>query len=292
MAKSNGATKQTGESIDPFATVLGIEPRFPVAVMIAVALLLHAGAAAAAGTAMMLADMATWAHKVRSSIAAQLTQTYEIEMAKEKPPEPPPPEPAKEEPKEEPAPVIKQQQQEAKPHENTPPPPPAAAQAGKVLTQEPPKDEPVDLTGNTFVTGSSSTFAGGTTQAGGTSKTAVYGTAAAATGVPGGKGTAPAHTPGVDKSRAAGLLGGASWDDCPFPSEADAEQIDNAYVTIQVKVKSDGAADSVTVVQDPGHGFGREAKKCAMRKQYATALDADGNAMAGTTKVFRVRFSR
>ncbi|MCL2777423.1 MAG: energy transducer TonB [Polyangiaceae bacterium] len=296
MAKLNGTPYAAGShsrhGADPFASVLGIEPKLPVTIMVALALTLHAGAAAAAGTAMMLADMFSWARTIRSAIAAQLTQTYEVDMVKPeaKPPEPEPElqKEKPEEPKEPPQPVIKQQ--EVKPQAAHAAPPPAAAQAGKILTQEPPKDEPVDLTGNTFVTGSGATFAGGTTQAGGTSKTAVYGTAAVATGVPGGKGTAPA--PANDRSRAAGLLGGASWNDCPFPSEADADQIDDAYVTVQVTVKSDGSADAVTVLQDPGHGFGREAKKCAMRKRYTTALDTSGNTIAGTTKAFRVHFAR
>jgi periplasmic protein TonB len=163
-----------------------------------------------------------------------------------------------------------------------------------VLTQEPSPNEPVDLTGNSFVTGSGSTYAGGVTQANGTSKTAVYNPAAVATGVPGGTGTAPAPPPPpkVDKSKVAGLLGSVDWNDCPFPPEADAEQRDQAFVMIQVKVKPDGSPENVTVLQDPGFGFGREARKCAMRKKYSQALDADGNPIGGQTKPFRVRFER
>lgn len=61
---------------------------------------------------------------------------------------------------------------------------------------------------------------------------------------------------------------------------------------IQVTVKPDGSAESVNVLQDPGHGFGREARKCAMRKRYSQGLDVDGNAIGGITKPFRVRFER
>jgi protein TonB len=61
---------------------------------------------------------------------------------------------------------------------------------------------------------------------------------------------------------------------------------------IQVKVKPDGSPENVSVIQDPGHGFGREARKCAMRKKYSQGLDPDGNAIGGTTKPFRVRFER
>ncbi|AKV03818.1 Ferric siderophore transport system, periplasmic binding protein TonB [Labilithrix luteola] len=286
---------QTRNDTDPFAGVLDLGSRMSVAVTIALAITLHAGVAGAAGAAMLLEDMFAWARMVRSAVSANLAQTYEIEIAKpEEPPPPPPPEPepepVKEQPQEAPPPpVAKQEKQEAP----TPPPPPAAAEAAKVLTQEPAKDEPVDLTGNTFVTGSGSTYAGGTTQAGGTSKTAVYNAAAAATGVPGSTGTAPAPPrPSVDRSRGAGLLGSDRWDDCPFPGEADSEQIDQAYVIIQVKVKADGTAETVTIVQDPGHGFGREARKCAMRKRYNTALDVEGNAVGGMTKPFRIKFER
>ena len=95
-----------------------------------------------------------------------------------------------------------------------------------------------------------------------------------------------------DKSRPPGLLGSVDWNDCPFPGEADAEQIDHAFVMIQVKVKPDGSPETVSVLQDPGHGFGREARKCAMRKKYSQGLDPDGNAIGGTTKPFRVRFER
>lgn len=291
---SRSIVVQTRHDRDPFAGVLDLGSRMSVAVTIALAITLHAGVAGAAGAAMLLEDMLAWARMVRNNVSANLAQTYEIEVAKpEEPPPPPPPEPepVKEEPQPEtppPPPVVKQEVKEA-----TPPPPPAAAEAAKVLTQEPAKDEPVDLTGNTFVTGSGSTYAGGTTQAGGTSKSAVYNSAAAATGVPGGTGTAPAPPrPSVDRSRGAGLLGSDRWDDCPFPGEADSEQIDQAYVIIQVKVKADGTADTVTIVQDPGHGFGREARKCAMRKRYNTALDVEGNAIGGMTKPFRIKFER
>lgn len=280
------------EGFDPLEGVMDMGSRLSttaLTVAIVAALVLHAGAAAAAGTAMMYGDIFAWANNVRLTVSAKLS-LYEVEVAKE--PDPPPPEPPKEEVKEEPKPEVAPPKDAPK---DEPPPPPAAAQAGAVMTQEPAKDEPVDLTGNTFVTGSGSTYAGGTTSAQGTSKTAVYNPAATPTGVPGGTGTVaapPVQTRKEDKSRVPGLLGSVDWNDCPFPGEADAEQIDQAFVLIQVKVKPDGSPENVTVVQDPGHGFGREARKCAMRKKYSQGLDADGNAIGGMTKPFRVRFER
>lgn len=273
---------------DPFAGVYDMGPRVPVAATVALAILLHGGMAAGATAAALFGEIFAWHRGLAESVALRLGQTYDIEVPKPEEPPKPEPEPAKEEPKPEPAAVVKEQ-----PKDEPPPPPPAAAEAAKVLMQEPTKDDPLDFTGNTFVQGSGSTYAGGTTQAGGTSKTAVYNPAAVATGVPGGTGTAPAPAaPKVDRSRAASLSGSTDWSDCPFPAEADAEQIDQSFVTIQVKVRPDGSAESVTVVQDPGHGFGREARKCAMRKKYGNALDADGNPIGGQTKPFRVRFQR
>src|SRR5262249_13006431 len=140
--------------------------------------------------------------------------------------------------------------------------------------------------------GSGSTYAGGTTSSDGTSKKAVYNPAAVPTGAPAGTGTTPAPARTEDKSRPPGLLGSTDWNDCPFPGEADADQIDQAFVTVQVNVRPDGSPESVAIVQDPGHGFAREARKCAMRKKYATGLDPDGRPVGGSTKPFRVRFER
>jgi protein TonB len=172
-------------------------------------------------------------------------------------------------------------------------PAPAAAQAGAVLTKAADPDEPVDLTG--FVNGTAAMYAGGVTEQGGTSTDAVYNRNARKGGVVGGTGTAinvpPPPPPGPDRSRPAGLEGASEWK-CPWPSEADAEQIDEAYVTVQVTTTADGTAESVNVVNDPGHGFAREARRCAMRERYKTALDHDGNPIRGVTKAFRIHFER
>ena len=65
--------------------------------------------------------------------------------------------------------------------------------------------------------------------------------------------------------RAASLGGSADWN-CPFPPEADTAQMDEASVMLQVDVRPDGTAGTVTVLSDPGSGFGREARRCAGRK--------------------------
>jgi protein TonB len=286
----NGATdarERRGPATDPFAGVLAMGPRIPVAVMIFAAVLavtVHAGAAVGAVQAAFLHAFGAWARDVRTTVSNNLAQTYEIDVPKpvEKPAEPPP-----EPPKVEEKIVVKEQ-----PKDEPPPPPPAAADAAKVLMAEPSKDEPVDLTGNTFLNGNAETAVGGTTQIGGKATTATNNAAAVATGVVGGtgKGPAPPSTK-VDRSRGARINSLANLERCPFPAEADAEQVDEAVVGIEVKVSVDGRAEMVAITRDPGHGFGREARKCALRERYQPALDVDGNPMPGTYKV-NFRFSR
>jgi protein TonB len=273
-----------GPSTDPLSKVLSTGPRLPASITACAAIFLHVGMAAGASAASLYEEIFTWQRGIRDVVAYRLSQ-YEVDLVKETPPTPPP-EPEKA-PEPEPEKVVVK--------EKSPPPeaPPKPAEAAKVLAAEPTPNEPLDMR-DSFVTGSGSTYAGGQTSSDGTSQKPVYNPMAAHTGVVGGTGTGPGTAPPrkEDKSRAPGLLGAVDWNDCPFPSEADAEQIDQAFVIIQVKVKPDGLPENVTVVQDPGHGFGREARKCAMRKKYSQGLDVDGNAIAGTTKPFRVRFER
>jgi protein TonB len=269
--------------------VLALGPRIPVAVMVAAAVLavsMHAGAAVGAVQAAVLHAFASWARDVRTTISTRLAQTYDVDFSKpvEKPVEPPPPPPEEKEP---PKPIVKMQ-----PKDEPPPPPPAAADAAKVLTQEPAKDEPVDLTDKGFISGNADTAVGGVTQIGGTAKVPTNNVAAVATGTPGGTGTAAAPPPvKVDRSASARIMNLANLERCPFPAEADAEQVDEAAVGIEVRVSVDGRAESVAITRDPGHGFGREARKCALREKYVPAKDVDGIAIPGVYKV-NFRFSR
>lgn len=254
-----------------------------VAMGVVGAFLLHG--VAAVRLAYIHAELIDWsyglAQLVDQAIAARATQTIDIEVPPPPPDVPPPPEDKAEEP---PPPVAKV--------DDTPPPPaapPAAAQAGAVLTA-PDDNAPLDLT-NSFVSGPADRYAGGTTQAGGTSTTAVRNPGAVATGVPRGTGTGTAAPVGaVDRSRSLALAGSTEWR-CPFPPEADSDQIDEAAAVISVTVGSDGKPQKVTIVQDPGHGFGREARACALRESYVPALDREGRPVAAS-KSFRVRFER
>ena len=228
---------------------------------------------------MVLTSVVAWMHN-RARLAAAATE--EIEVLKED--SPPPPPPKTEEAKPEPAAPLPHRLHEVAP-------PPAPAQAAKVLTQEPDPNEPVDLTGNTIVQGNADSYAGGFTAANGTNQNAVR-APAAPTGAPGGTGAVRPIPPssGPDRSRPASV-GNTDWSRCPFPEEANAAQIDEERVPVEIDVRPDGTAGDVRVLSDPGNGFGREARRCAVPKRFAPALDHDGNPIAGKLKLI-VHFSR
>jgi protein TonB len=140
--------------------------------------------------------------------------------------------------------------------------------------------------GETIVAGNAANYAGGVTESGGTATHAVRDVRARASGVEGGDGTAPQ----ADKSRAPQLAGGLRWD-CPFPAEADASEIDHAVVTLRVEVGAQGDVASVRAASDPGHGFGREARRCAERKRWVPGLDRAGRPAAAVALI-NVRFDR
>jgi protein TonB len=253
---------------DPMARVLGLDSESTTARWFgyglgAVALML--------GLAVGARAIAIFVESTNARPARAITQ--EIDVQVETPPPPPPEPPKPEEKQEAPRPVARE----------APPPPPA--QAGKVLTREADPNEPVDLTGDTIVTGNAEGYVGGVTASNGTSKTAVREAAPTATQAP-----ASAAPPAPDKSRQAKLAGGSDWD-CPFPEEADALQIDDAHVTIQVEVRPDGSPANVTVSSDPGHGFARMARTCALGKHFEAAADRDGHPIDSTMTV-RIHFTR
>lgn len=170
-------------------------------------------------------------------------------------------------------------------------PSPPSAQAASVLAREPPPGAPVDMTGETFVVGSAKGYAGGVTASGGTSPVPGQGrgpsagtaTAGAAVGDGG-------DSAGASRSASVGLAS-ESWS-CPWPSEAEPLPLDEETVVIRVVVRPDGAAESVAVITDPGHGFGRAAISCAMRTPFAPARAAGGEPVRATSAPIRVRFTR
>lgn len=263
---------------------LGKKARVVALLALGAAFLVH-GTAAARAAAMPI-DIMKWSQAIGRAIHVRVMETYDVDLLKPDPPPPPPPEPPKEEPKE-PVPAAPR---EAKLNE-PPPAAAAAAQAGAVLTQAPDPNDPVDLT-NSFVNGNADTYAGGVTQATGTSNTAVYARNVAPGGSAGGTGkVAGPSGNGPDRSRPASLAGSKDWK-CDFPPEADVDQIDQAFVVVQVATTAEGNPERVSVLSDPGHGFARAARICAMKEHYDAALDREGKAIPGLTKSIRIRFER
>jgi protein TonB len=281
---------------DPILLMLGAaEHRDWFAITAALAFAVHASAVSPAIASGMLADIHAAVDDSRGRLHEFFWRTYDIEIPKEKPkpeekppePEPPPPEP---EPK--PAPVVKAPPpKDDDPYKNLPPP--APAKAGAVLTRKEDPDEPKDLTGNTVVTGDG-TATYGMVSAAGTGTAPTFSPNASNHGVPGGRGTATAAPvtapPTEDRSRPVSLGGSSSWN-CPFPPEADADDINQAVVPVQVTVKPDGSPSAATVVGDPGHGFGRAARSCALTRHYQPALDRSGTAILSSA-LLNVRFTR
>jgi periplasmic protein TonB len=283
IAPARSHASDQGLAFDPLEPILGLgkrEVKVGLVLGILGALLVHGAVGVKAAST--LGQVHAFAVLVQAQVRERLHSQIDIDVS-EPPPPPPPPEPEPE-PKEIPtaAPAP------------TPPtnaPPPAAAEAGKVLTADPDPNEPVDLTGDGFVSGTGDRFAGGVTASNGTSKSAVKDIRAKPEGV----GKAPpgpvASAAGSNLSRAASPMGGA-WNDCGFPPEADIEGIDSAVVQLTVTVGPDGRAKSVTILRDPGNGFGQATRACAFRKQFASALDLTGNPITMSTAPFNVRFTR
>jgi protein TonB len=94
----------------------------------------------------------------------------------------------------------------------------------------------------------------------------------------------------VDLSRPVGLVN-ADWR-CPWPATADSADIDQVVAVVRVQVHVDGTAESVSVVRDPGMGFGEAAVGCALRESYEPARDRTGAAVAALSPPIRVRFTR
>jgi periplasmic protein TonB len=252
------------------------------------AVALHVALAVRGASAMF--ELGDFARRTLDAVVASLPSEVDVDMAEpDKPPEPEP----------EPEPEVREQPVvQRAPEPQAPPPPeppaPAAAQAGEALTAEPDPDEPVDMT-NTIVTGPGTRYAGGITTDEGTSQTAVRDTRARGDGPKDGTGKLagpPPPPPPPPKSQArAPLPESRNWN-CGFPAEADMEQVDRATVMITVTVGPDGRAKTVSILKDPGFGFGRLAKSCALRMRYNVGLDAEGRPMTKTTPPFPVHFTR
>jgi hypothetical protein len=101
-------------------------------------------------------------------------------------------------------------------------------------------------------------------------------------------GTWPRQLP--DLSRRAAVGGDRTWY-CASPAGSTSEVIHE--VRIAVTVRPDGTPASVEVLSDAGAGrFARAATRCAMRKRYLPARDANGRPIEGRTLPFTVHYAR
>jgi protein TonB len=214
------------------------------------------------------------------------------------PPAPPPPPPAPEEPPE-PAPKeLAPPPPPPKPSDPPPPEPPpdrakrffsaaaeAVAQAAKILTRD--DDAPG---APSIASGNADGPIYGMVAGAGTGTAPTMNPRAALTGKPGGKGGPPPPPP-LDRSRGAHVYGGFT-EDCDFPPEADPAGIDHAAAVVIVTVSPEGAPELVEVVDDPGHGFGRAARSCALRLHYLPARDREGHLLRAKTPPVTIRFTR
>lgn len=299
LAYAGGGGYRASERHNPWDRVLTLGNRAAnVGMVIGLCLAFGTHGVASVRALTALYEMEKAVHEMNESIHEFLWTEYDIDMKEvksepekkaEEPPPPPEPDPEPVPVQAPPKVVDKDPYQEEKA---------APVQAAKILTApaaDPNKVE--DLTDQGIVSGDNTNGPlGGQSAAAGTSNIITHNAATSLTGKPGGNGTAdappPPPPPKPDLSRPAGIVGGTSWSNCPFPDEADTEQIDYAQVTLIVTVRPDGSAQSVQITADPGHGFGRAARLCALARKYNSGLDRDGNATTMSTPPIRVTFSR
>jgi len=257
---------------DPLERVLDLGEQRAVRIMAGAIILTFAvHGSAAVRAAYIHAEMIAWTQKLESAINHKLNQEIDIENVA-----------AKQQP------VVKEEQKEDVPIVRTKLDAPApAAKAQHILAQNP-DSEILNFGDNVFISSDNDRSPGGEVSSQGTNDKHVVAqhVAPAATGT----GAPPPQIVAVDLSRTAQLAGSGDWR-CPFPPEADADQVDEASAIIEVTVGPDGKAQRAVVLSDPGHGFGREARQCAMREEYVAALDREGKNVASSKK-FRVKFER
>jgi protein TonB len=285
-------------SPDPLARVLSLGDgslRDGVILGVLIAFLSHGAAFGKAMTS--LVEMRQFVEVTRTSLHEYFWAVYEVDntpkpKVEEKAPDPvpdptpaPPPDPKAFAPKPKDDP-YEQQAPAAKPSE-----------ASKVLTDDKPvkDDEPLDMTKWGIVSGNG-TALGGQQSAAGSGNTITHNPHTSLTGTPGGTGSGPPPpppppAPTVDRSAPPSLVGSTQWN-CPFPAEADTDEINDAVVTIVVTVRPDGTPAAVSVASDPGHGFARQARICALSKKYQPGLDKLGSPTTSSTPPLKVRFTR
>jgi len=199
------------------------------------------------------ASLESWSAQLAAQLHQEIAREHVVELA---PPPPPKALPRVEQPPQR-APVARVVHRRA---DSRPPPP---AQAGRIVAREEAPRAPLDLTGNSFVTGTAQAYAGGVTSSAGTNPDAVET-----------REVDPRAPPGEpDRSRRVALVeeGCHSW-----PPEAEAEPVDHKDVALRLVVRVDGTVESARLIGDPGRVFGAAAVECALRSRFAPELDAAG----------------
>jgi protein TonB len=237
------------------------------------ALLLHAGL-------LLLSQLSgpsleTWSARVAAMVHHDLTANAPTAIETVKQPEPEP------EPEPEPPPPVAKAPAAPQPRAATPahaPPSTSPAQAAQIIAP----DAPADLTADTFITGTASAYAGGATTSSGQSSTSVDVVAPPAEPMRSGKGTAVAQPVSLTSEQ---------WQ-CPWPSDALAQDLYEQFVIVRAWVRADGSVERASVVSDPGYGFGEAAMACALRTRFNPARNARGETVRALSPPIRVRFTR
>jgi periplasmic protein TonB len=210
---------------------------------------------------------------IAAEMAARVHDAIAAERAVDVTPPPPPPPPLTPPAPHIAEPAIREHTHVAAAHHA----PAAPAQAGKLAAAS---ESPLDFTGSAFVVGSGPSYAGGSTTSSGTNRQPVSGPVAPKTS--GDSGRSRARPVSLDQ---------ATWS-CPWPAEADAREVDQETVVIRVAVSPDGRPDRVDIVEDPGFGFGRAARQCALATRFGAARNAAGEPVAALSPPIRVHFFR
>lgn len=246
-------------------------------------------------------SLETWSAQLAARAHTELARESEIDLLpppKVQAPPPPPPVAEKETPKDEPEPPPTRVAMK-EPARSTPPAGPA--EAARTVVRE---DGPVDLGDFSMIQGQGKVFAGGISRADGSSKTAVDKLPEATppieavqpkptVEVPTPRKVTPTPTPvepEEDRSEPVRLVN-PDWN-CPWPHEADDEQIDEHSAIVRVTIGPDSAVVGARIVTDPGHGFGKAALACAKGTSYHAARDKRGTPVRAESPPIRVRFTR
>jgi len=184
----------------------------------------------------------------------------------------------------EPSPEADSPSDSAEPDTNEPSKSDPAAEAGEVVDSTS-NSEVADFTDFEMRSGNADSFAGGVTASSGTSEEATRsagGTGGRGEDGEGGETGAGTRPVGLDQN---------DWD-CDWPEQARELSIDEQVVVLRAVVRPDGTPKSVSIVSEPGFGFGEAARRCAKSHTFRPALDDDGEPVTATSPPIRVRFTR